>query len=55
MALVAVKYGADTWEGIAEFGRSKKDFSERGFFLKNGIPSPDTFNRFFAGLAPGEF
>jgi predicted transposase YbfD/YdcC len=55
MTLAAVICGADTWEDIAEFGRSKKDFLEEVLSLKNGIPSPDTFNRFFAGLAPGEF
>lgn len=55
MTLAAVLCGADTWEDIAEFGKSKKDFFEGILSLKNGIPSPDTFNRFFAGLAPGEF
>lgn len=55
MTIAAVLCGADTWEDIAEFGRSKKDFFGGILSLKNGFPSPDTFNRFFAGLAPGEF
>lgn len=55
ITLAAVICGADTWEDIAEFGRSKKDFFKGVLSLKNGIPSPDTFNRFFAGLAPYEF
>jgi predicted transposase YbfD/YdcC len=48
--LAAVICGADTWEEIAEFGHSKKSFLQSILSLKNGIPSPDTFNRFFAGL-----
>jgi predicted transposase YbfD/YdcC len=50
MTLAAVICGADTWEEIAEFGHSKKEFLQSILSLKNGIPSPDTFNRFFAGL-----
>jgi predicted transposase YbfD/YdcC len=55
ITLVAVICGADTWEEIAEFGRSKKGFLRSILSLKNGIPSPDTFNRFFAGLNPKVF
>jgi len=55
ITLAAVVCGADTWEEIAEFGRSKKDFLRSILSLKNGIPSPDTFNRFFAGLNPQVF
>jgi predicted transposase YbfD/YdcC len=53
--LAAVICGADTWEEIAEFGHSKKAFLQSVLSLKNGIPSPDTFNRFFAGLNPKVF
>jgi predicted transposase YbfD/YdcC len=55
ITLAAVICGADTWEEIAEFGRSKKTFLQSILSLKNGIPSPDTFNRFFAGLNPKVF
>jgi len=55
LTLAAVICGADTWEDIAEFGRSKRVFFEGILSLKNGIPSHDTINRFFAGLVPGEF
>ena len=51
----AVIGGAETWEAIAEYGRTKADFFRRFLPLDNGIPSPDTFERVFAKLAPGAF
>lgn len=50
IATCAVIAGADTWEEIAEYGRSKEDFFRRFLKLKNGIPSHDTFDRVFAKL-----
>jgi predicted transposase YbfD/YdcC len=50
ITFAAVLCGADTWEDIAAFGRAKKDFLKEFLLLPEGIPSPDTFNRFFAGL-----
>jgi predicted transposase YbfD/YdcC len=55
ITLAAVICGADTWEDISDFGKSKVDFLKRTLSLNNGIPSPDTFNRFFAGLSPTVF
>ncbi len=55
IATCAVIAGADGWEDIAEYGRSKKDFFRRFLTLKNGIPSHDTFERVFAKLEPGAF
>ena len=55
ITLAAVICGAETWEEIAEFGRSKKKFLKQFIKLENGIPSPDTFNRFFAALNPMTF
>jgi predicted transposase YbfD/YdcC len=51
----AVIGGAETWEAIAEYGRTKEPFFRRFLPLENGIPSPDTFERVFAQLAPGAF
>jgi len=51
----AVIGGAETWEAIAEYGRTKADFFRRFLALENGIPSADTFGRVFAKLAPGAF
>jgi predicted transposase YbfD/YdcC len=55
ITLTAVICGAETWEEIAEFGHSKQNFLVRFIKLENGIPSPDTFNRFFASLNPKVF
>lgn len=55
IAACAVMGGAETWEAIAEYGRTKEPFFRRFLPLENGIPSPDTFERVFAKLAPGAF
>ena len=51
----AVVGGAETWEAIAEFGRTKESFFRRLLRLDNGIPSADTFGRVFAKLDPVAF
>ena len=55
VATCAVIGGAESWEAIAEYGRAKDTFFRRFLTLANGIPSPDTFERVFAKLAPGAF
>jgi predicted transposase YbfD/YdcC len=55
IATCAVLGGAESWEAIAEDGRTKADFFRRSLPLDNGVPSPDTFERVFAKLAPGAF
>jgi len=55
IATCAVIGGADTWEAIAEYGRTKADFFRRFLPLAHGVPSPDTFERVFAKLAPDAF
>jgi predicted transposase YbfD/YdcC len=55
IATCAVIAGADTWEEITEYGRSKQDFFRRFLELPNGIPSHDTFERVFAKLDPDAF
>lgn len=39
--------GADNWEEIAEFGKSKRGWFATFLELENGIPSHDTFRRVF--------
>ncbi len=51
----AVIGGAETWEAIVEFGRTKESFFRRFLRLDNGIPSADTFGRVFAKLDPVAF
>ena len=55
LATCAVIGGAESWDGIAVFGRAKEAFFRRFLPLENGIPSPDTFERVFAKLDPTAF
>ena len=55
ISIAAIVCGADTWDEIEDFGLAKEDWLSTIVPLPNGIPSHDTFNRFFAALAPGEF
>jgi predicted transposase YbfD/YdcC len=55
IATCAVIAGADGWEEIAEYGRTKETLFRRFLELPNGIPSHDTFERVFARLDPDAF
>jgi predicted transposase YbfD/YdcC len=55
ITLCAVIVGAESWESVATFGKSKQDWLKRFVPLTNGIPSPDTFERVFARLNPKAF
>jgi predicted transposase YbfD/YdcC len=55
IATCAVIAGADGWEEIAEYGRSKEEFFRRFLELPGGVPSHDTFERVFAKLDPDAF
>lgn len=55
IATGAVIAGAEGWEQIAEYGRTKEAFFRRFLTRPNGIPSHDTFNRVFAKLNPDVF
>jgi predicted transposase YbfD/YdcC len=56
IALAAVLSGADSWEDVAEFGRTKETWLRSlGLRLPNGVPAHDTFNRVFAALDPDAF
>jgi predicted transposase YbfD/YdcC len=55
IATCAVIAGADSWEAIAEYGRTKQAFFRGYLPLPNGIPSADTFERVFAKLDPIAF
>ncbi len=55
IATCAVIGGADSWEAIASYGRSKEPFFRRFLTLNNGIPSHDTFYRVFATGDPNAF
>jgi len=48
ITLATILCGAESWYDIAEFGKQKKDWLSRFLDLSGGIPSHDTFNRFFS-------
>ena len=48
ITICATICGANDWEAIAQYGRTKQDWLKTWLELANGIPSPDTFNRVFA-------
>lgn len=55
IAVCAVICGADAWEHMEEFGKSKYDWFKQFLALPHGIPSHDTFRRVFARIDPDEF
>ena len=55
IATCAVIGGAESWESIAAYGRSKEAFFRRFLTLANGIPSHDTFYAVFRALDPKVF
>ena len=54
-AICAIICGANDWEAVAEFGRSKVVWFKTFLALPNGIPSHDTFWRVFRALDPASF
>jgi predicted transposase YbfD/YdcC len=55
ISICAVICGADGFEHIEEFGKSKIKWFKQFLDLPFGIPSHDTFGRIFAMLDPKEF
>jgi predicted transposase YbfD/YdcC len=55
IALSAVVCGAENWNQIELFGNTKIDWFKTFLKLPNGVPSHDTFNRFFSMLDPDKF
>jgi len=55
IALCAMLCGAESWDEIAVFGETRKDWFAGFLDLPHGIPAHDTFNRVFAALDPAAF
>ena len=55
ITILAVICDAQDWEEIEDFGKARIDFFSKHLDLKNGIPSHDTFNRFFSLYDPKSF
>ena len=54
-ALCAAICGAEGWQDVEDFGNLKIDYLRTHLPYKNGIPSDDTFRRFFRSLDPDKF
>ncbi|MFI3290052.1 MAG: ISAs1 family transposase [Rikenellaceae bacterium] len=52
ITVAVVICGAKDWEDIEDFGDCKEAFFNKYLALPNGIPSHDTFNRFFSSIKP---
>ena len=55
ISIASVLSGAETWNDIEMYGKQKKEWLLTFLSLPYGIPTHDTFNRFFAALDPAEF
>jgi predicted transposase YbfD/YdcC len=55
LVVIGIICGADSWDAIEEFGKTKKDFLSTFLTLSNGIPSHDTINRVFSSINPKKF
>lgn len=57
MAIIAVTAGAEHWNEIAIYCKSKSDMLKQRFHLnlENGVPTDETFRRIFAVIKPKEF
>ena len=48
--LSAAICGAEGWQDVEDFGKAKIDYLSQFLPYKNGIPSDDTFRRFYRAL-----
>jgi hypothetical protein len=55
IALCAVLSGGESCVDTADFAGEKEPFLRELLFLKNGLPSHDTFSRVFRALEPEQF
>lgn len=55
IAICTMLCGGEGFTDMEEFGHSRRAWLETFLELPSGIPSHDTFGRFFARLAPAEF
>ena len=54
-SICALICGAESWLDLVVFGNEKLDFLKEYLSFAHGVPSRNTFCRFFAGLKPEQF
>lgn len=52
ITIAGVICGADSWNDIENYGKSKESWLKQFLKLPNGIPSHDTFNRLYSAIDP---
>ena len=55
IGMISVICGAETWEHMVRFAKSKEAFLKTFLELPNGIPSKDTINRTFSAIDSTQF
>nr|WP_282638511.1 ISAs1 family transposase [Sphingobacterium thalpophilum] len=55
LSILAVICGAESWNSIEDFGKTKVEFLRTFLKLTHGIPSHDAINRVFSNLRPKVF
>jgi predicted transposase YbfD/YdcC len=55
VTVCAVICGAEGWKDLELFGKQKLEYLKSFLRFKNGIPTDDTFRRFFRSLDPEQF
>jgi len=55
IAVCTLLCAGESFNDMEDFGLAKYDWFKTFLFLRNGIPSHDTFNRVFAALDPKQF
>lgn len=55
VTLCAAICGAEGWQDVEDFGKAKIDYLRQLLPYKNGIPSDDTYRRFFRAIDPKQF
>ena len=55
VTICAIICGAESWRDMVDFGVLKLEFLKQYLSFANGVPSKNTFCRFFAALKPESF
>lgn len=55
ISIASIICGAENWHDIELYAQQKEKWLKTKLLLPHGIPSHDTFNRFFSALVPEEF
>jgi len=53
--LCCIICGGESWKEMSDFGKAKEKWLKQFLDFNDGIPSHDTFGRFFSGICPIQF